>query len=87
MIKITIIGVPTLNNKGLLSDISMHFGRTPYLTTIKIEDNKIKDIDTIEILGKHTGGSKTPAENHIKLRGKCSFMWEFRTESCIHASR
>ena len=62
MIKITIIGIPTVNDEGLLSDISMHFGRTPFLTTIKIEDNEIKDINTIEVLGKHTGGSKTPAE-------------------------
>lgn len=62
MIKISTIGIPTLNNGGLLSDISMHFGRTPYLTIIKIENDEIKDIDTIEIQGKHTGGSKTPAE-------------------------
>ena len=62
MIKITTIGIPTLNEGGLLSDISMHFGRTPYLTIIKIENNEMKDIDTIEIQGKHTGGSKTPAE-------------------------
>jgi predicted Fe-Mo cluster-binding NifX family protein len=62
LIKITTIGIPTLNKGGLLSDISMHFGRTPYLTIIKIENDEIKDIDTIEIQGKHTGGSKTPAE-------------------------
>jgi predicted Fe-Mo cluster-binding NifX family protein len=62
LIKITTIGIPTLNEGGLLSDISMHFGRTPYLTIIKIENDEIKDIDTTEIQGKHTGGSKTPAE-------------------------
>ena len=62
MIKISTIGIPTLNEGGLLSDISMHFGRTPYLTIIKIENNEIKNIDTIEIQGKHAGGSKTPAE-------------------------
>ena len=62
MIKIKTIGIPTLNDGGLLSDISMHFGRTPYLTIIKIENDEIKDINTIEIQGKHTGGSKTPAE-------------------------
>lgn len=62
MIKITTIGIPTLNEGGLLSDISMHFGRTPYLTIIKVENDEIIDIDTIEIQGKHTGGSKTPAE-------------------------
>jgi predicted Fe-Mo cluster-binding NifX family protein len=62
LIKIITIGIPTINEGGLLSDISMHFGRTPYLTIVKIENDEIKDIDTIEIQGKHTGGSKTPAE-------------------------
>ena len=58
MIKIITLGIPTINEGGLLSDISMHFGRTPYLTIIKIENDEIKDIDIIEIHGKHTGGSK-----------------------------
>jgi predicted Fe-Mo cluster-binding NifX family protein len=58
----TIIGIPTLNEGGLLSEISMHFGRSPYFTIIKFENNEIKEISAIEILGKHSGGSKTPAE-------------------------
>ncbi len=62
MIKIITIGIPTINEGGLLSDISMHFGRTPYLTIIKVENDEIINIDTIEIQGKHTGGTKTPAE-------------------------
>ncbi|WP_176720212.1 MULTISPECIES: NifB/NifX family molybdenum-iron cluster-binding protein [Methanobacterium] len=62
MVKITIIGIPTLDKRGLLADISMHFGKTPYFTLIKYEDNEIKDIEVIEIFGKHSGGSKTPAE-------------------------
>jgi predicted Fe-Mo cluster-binding NifX family protein len=62
MIKITIIGIPTLNEGGLLSEISIHFGRSPFFTIIKFENNDIKDINVIEILGKHSGGSKTPAE-------------------------
>ncbi len=62
MIKIIIIGIPTLNEGSLLSDISIHFGRTPYLTIVRIENDEMKDIDTIEIQGKHAGGSETPAE-------------------------
>ena len=60
--KITTIGIPTLDEGGLLSEISMHFGRTPYFTIIKFENDEIKDIHAIEIIGKHIGGSKTPAE-------------------------
>jgi len=40
----------------------MHFGKTPYFTFINVEDGKIKDINVIESLGKHSGGAKTPAE-------------------------
>jgi predicted Fe-Mo cluster-binding NifX family protein len=62
MMKITLICIPTLDEGGLLSDISMHFGKTPYFTFITIEDDEIKNIDVIESFGKHKGGSKTPAE-------------------------
>jgi len=62
MVKITVICIPTLDEKGLKSDLSVHFGKTPYFTFIKIEDGEIKDIDVIESFGKHKGGSKTPAE-------------------------
>ena len=40
----------------------MHFGKTPYFTFINVEDGKIKDINVIESIGKHSGGAKTPAE-------------------------
>lgn len=62
MIKITTIGIPTVDEGGLLSNISMHFGRSPYFTIIKFEKEEIKDIYTKEVLGKHSGGTKTPAE-------------------------
>ena len=58
--KITTIGIPSINEGGLLSEISMHFGRTPYFTIIKFENDEIKEINTIELVGKHSGGSKTP---------------------------
>lgn len=62
MIKITLICIPSLNEGGLLSDISLHFGKTPYFTFINFEDGEIKGIEVMESLGKHGGGSKTPAE-------------------------
>jgi predicted Fe-Mo cluster-binding NifX family protein len=66
MMKIKVIGIPTLDDGGLLSEISMHFGRSPYFTIIKFENGEIKDISAIEILGKHGGGHKTPAEIALK---------------------
>lgn len=62
MVKITVICIPTLDEKGLTSDLSMHFGKTPYFTFIRIEDGEIKDVDTVESFSKHKGGSRTPAE-------------------------
>lgn len=59
---ITTVCIPSLNDGGLLSDISMHFGKTPYFTFIKLEDGEIKDIEVIESFGKHRGGTNTPAE-------------------------
>ena len=49
VVKITIIGIPTLDKRGLLADISTHFGKTPYFTLIRYEDGEIKDIEVIEI--------------------------------------
>ncbi len=40
----------------------MHFGKTPYFTFIKFENGEINGINVIESVGKHKGGSKTPAE-------------------------
>jgi predicted Fe-Mo cluster-binding NifX family protein len=60
--KITVICIPTLNEGGLLSEISMHFGKSSYFTFIKLENGEIIEINVIESAGKHNGGSKTPAE-------------------------
>lgn len=62
MMEITLLCVPTLDQRGLLADISVHFGKTPFFTFIKYDDGKIKDVNVIETHGKHKGGSKTPAE-------------------------
>lgn len=58
----TRICIPTLDESGLLSNISMHFGKTPYFTLIELEDGEIKNIEVNGSSGKHGGGSKTPAE-------------------------
>ncbi len=60
--KITLICIPTINESGLLADVSTHFGKTPYFTFIELEDGEIKDIEVKGSFGKHNGGFKTSAE-------------------------
>jgi predicted Fe-Mo cluster-binding NifX family protein len=65
--RITLICIPTLDEGGLLSSISMHFGKTPYFTFIKLEKGEIKEINVIKSAGKHKEGSKTPTEIILDL--------------------
>lgn len=58
----TYICIPTLDDSGLLSSISMHFGKASYFTFIKLENGKIKEITAIENEGKHNGGAGMPTE-------------------------
>ncbi|AXV38713.1 MAG: dinitrogenase iron-molybdenum cofactor biosynthesis protein [Methanobacterium sp. BRmetb2] len=58
----TTICIPTLQNQGLSSEISMHFGKSPFFTFLKMENNEIKNVETVESRGRHTGGAITPAE-------------------------
>lgn len=57
----TFICIPTLDDGGLLSRISMHFGKAPYFTFIRLENGKIKEINVIENAGKQ-GSSGISAE-------------------------
>lgn len=54
--------VPSMDSKGLSSEISIHFGKSPYFTILSVKDNKIEEIEVFESLGKHNGGNMTPAE-------------------------
>ncbi|MCK9151526.1 NifB/NifX family molybdenum-iron cluster-binding protein [Methanobacterium alcaliphilum] len=51
-----------MEKNGLTSNISLHFGKTPYFALLNEENGQIKDIQFIESRGKHGGGSLTPAE-------------------------
>lgn len=62
MIKISLICIPSVDDRGLDSVISGHFGKTPYFTLLKTENNEIKNVNIVKSRGKHSGGSKTPAE-------------------------
>lgn len=58
----TQICIPTIEKEGLNSNISLHFGKTPYFAFLKEKNGEIEDINFIESKGKHMGGSLTPAE-------------------------
>ena len=42
-----IIAIPSINEQGLNSKISLHFGHCETYTIVSIEDNKIKKVKTI----------------------------------------
>lgn len=42
------IAVSSLDNNGLNSRVSEHFGRCPYFTLVELEDQKIKSIQAID---------------------------------------
>lgn len=53
------IFIPVLEENGLNSQISAHFGRTPILAIIDEENKEIKDLSFKNITGKHAGGHET----------------------------
>jgi predicted Fe-Mo cluster-binding NifX family protein len=63
-----IICIPSMDNKGLLSEISVHFGKSPFFTILDVKDDKIDEIEVIKSEGRHTGGKKTPAEIIIQSK-------------------
>lgn len=68
MVKITHICIPTLDESGLLSHISTHFGKASYFTFIKLQNGKIKEITAIEDSCRHNGGSGIPAELILDMK-------------------
>ena len=53
--------ISSTNKKGLASDISPHFGKTPFFTLIRFKNGKILNIKTIEG-GKREPESKTSTD-------------------------
>ena len=67
-----IICIPTVDEKGFLSTISKHLGRTPYLTILYIEDNKIEAIKTIKNNNNHQ--KSAPAPTDIIINSKTNIL-------------
>jgi predicted Fe-Mo cluster-binding NifX family protein len=57
-----IIAIPSMDNKALSSEISMHFGKSPYFTILDVKNNQIEEIEVIKSSGRHEGGKMTAAE-------------------------
>jgi predicted Fe-Mo cluster-binding NifX family protein len=53
------IGIPTLGNKGLVEEVSPHFGRAP---TFTIYDTDTKSVQVVDNTSEHMGGSGKPPE-------------------------
>lgn len=41
------IAIPSTGPEGLDSEVSMHFGRTPYYTFVEIENGEIKNVKSV----------------------------------------
>lgn len=62
------IVIPVLNDAGLDSNISDHFGRVPYYLILEIDnEGKVKNHSTIPNISEHRGGIGKPADHIIKL--------------------
>ncbi len=42
------IAVPSANDRGLDSEVSSHFGRTPFYTIVNVEDGEIREVEVIK---------------------------------------
>jgi len=42
------IAVPSTDERGLDSEVSSHFGRTPFYTLVKIENGEIREVEVIK---------------------------------------
>jgi predicted Fe-Mo cluster-binding NifX family protein len=62
------ISIPSMDNQALSSEISIHFGKSPYFTILDVKNNQIEKIEVIKSLGKHEGGKMTAAEIIIQSK-------------------
>ncbi len=57
MVKKMKIAIPCGNNNGLESEVSTHFGRSPYYAFVDVDDNRIKNVEVIPVpLAEHELG-------------------------------
>ncbi len=69
------IAVPLLNNSGLSSKISPHFGRAPYFALIEVRGGKLYDVKIVENPWKEHSPGEIPnwlSEQGIELVIACN---------------
>lgn len=61
--------IPTIDDSGLNSRLSEHFGRAPYFTVVELELNgAIKSIKAVPNTSEHFGGVGSPPDKILQLR-------------------
>ena len=61
------IAIPSMDDKGLESEVSMHFGRSPFYTFVDIEDGKVKAAEVKPVPFAEHGPGDLP--NFVKENG------------------
>lgn len=61
------IAIPSENDNGLESNISMHFGRCKYYTFVDIADKEIKNVEVVKVPYEEHGYGDLP--NFVKQHG------------------
>lgn len=63
------IVIPTIDDRGLESKLSEHFGRAPYFTVIDLEEGgEIIKVSSIPNISEHFGGAGRPPDAILQLK-------------------
>ncbi len=61
------IAIPCVDDRGLESEVSMHFGRSPYYTFVDVEDGKVAKVEILPVPFEEHGPGDLP--NFVKENG------------------
>ncbi len=61
------IAIPCVDDRGLESEVSMHFGRSPYYTFVDVEDGKVAKVEVLQLPFEEHGPGDLP--NFVKENG------------------
>ena len=61
------IAIPSVDDRGLESEESMHFGRAQYYTFVEVEEGEIKNVEVIPVPFEYHGPGDLP--NFVKKNG------------------
>jgi predicted Fe-Mo cluster-binding NifX family protein len=61
------IAIPSISDEGLESEVSGHFGRSPYYTFVDIEEGEIKNVESAPVPYEDHGPGDLP--NFVKEHG------------------